>query len=135
MVEEKQKRDWRNTKRQRQKSVSVRLSESEYERLKNDASRQSLTVGSYIRSTMLDAPIPRQSRRPLAKKDTAIIGKYLGELGKLGSNINQIARALNSANLSGDDSIAPSKKEVLKSINSTNELLKQIGDDLQKLGQ
>lgn len=80
--------------RQRQRLLQVRLSDSEFASIAEMADRASLTIPSYARQILLDSPPPRAVRKPSV--DTKQVAKMLGELGKVGSNLNQIAHHLNA---------------------------------------
>ena len=84
-------------KRQRTKDVRVRLTPEEYDRVKLAADNTGLALGAFARACMLDGPGPRATRKPPVAKQELV--RILGQLGKIGSNVNQIARAINS----GDD--------------------------------
>ncbi len=81
-------------KRQRTKDVRIRLTPAEYEALTEAATRAALSLGSYARRVLLDAAPPRQSRRPPVER--AELARLLGHIGRIGSNLNQIARHANS---------------------------------------
>ena len=81
-------------KRYRCKQLNIRLSKDELQQIYDDAQLSGITVGAYVRQVMLDSPIPRQCRRPSVEvKSLAIV---LSHLGRVGSNLNQIARNINS---------------------------------------
>ncbi len=84
-------------KRQRTKGVRVRLTPDEYTRVVEAADNAGLALGAFARACMLDGPGPRATRKPPVAKEE--LTRILGQLGKIGSNVNQIARAINS----GDD--------------------------------
>lgn len=107
------KRDWRQAKRHRSCSITVRLSPEERQQILDDANRAGTTPGAYIRQEMLAAPIPKQSHRPAAHDSRPELGKVLSHLGKIGSNINQVARQVNIASLTGDWLTAPDKQQIL----------------------
>ena len=94
-------------KRLRTQLVAVRFSPDEAARLGQHAERAGITVGSYVRSIVLAAPVPRQARRPPVELE--LLGKALAQLGKVGSNLNQIARHLNS----GGSGVAPELSDAL----------------------
>jgi hypothetical protein len=78
--------------------VSVRLSKEERERL--DAEAGSLSVSSYIRHRLFEAPTPRRAyRRPV--QDDKALGEVLAALGqsRIGNNLNQLAKAVHSGSL------------------------------------
>ena len=80
--------------RQRQEALRIRLTPAEHATIEAAADRAGLSLAGYARSVLLAAEPPRQSRRPPANK--AELAVILGQLGKIGSNVNQIARVLNS---------------------------------------
>lgn len=81
-------------KRVRSRHVTIRLSVTEREALDDAADRVGLTPGSYARNMLFGAASPRQVRRPPVERRE--LARLLGELGKIGSNVNQLARASNS---------------------------------------
>ncbi len=87
---------WRGRKRvsdAKNSFISVRCTAEE--RLKiDDAARQAgLSIGAYLRSLALGSAGPRAVRRPpIERKELA---RLLGHLGKVGSNLNQLAHAFN----------------------------------------
>ena len=74
--------------------LSFRVTDQERQQIEDDAERAGVTVGAYIRQVLLDAPVPRQSKRPPVEKKE--LARLLGHIGKIGSNINQLARAANA---------------------------------------
>ncbi len=80
-------------KRVRDRHLTIRLSAEERGRIEADAERAGLMTGSYVRRVLIDAAAPRQVRRPMVER--ALLAKLLGELGHIGSNLNQIARDAN----------------------------------------
>jgi hypothetical protein len=88
-------------KRQRTASILVRLTAEERAAIEAAASRAGLTLASYARGQMLGGPQPRAARRPPV--ETRQLARILGELGKIGSNINQLARAGNIGLLNAAD--------------------------------
>lgn len=71
--------------------VEFRLTADEEKLLLSFAENAGLTVSDYIRRQTLNAqPLTR-----MAKPERAAMIRALAELGKVGSNVNQIARAIN----------------------------------------
>jgi hypothetical protein len=83
----------RSESRQKRRVLSVRVSEVEQQEVEALAQREGLTVGSYVRSRALSHPTTRAIRRPVPEVQK--LSKLLAELGRIGSNINQIARRVN----------------------------------------
>ena len=80
-------------KRVRSRHLTIRLSPDERATIDAAAERAGLTAGSYARQVLLGAPQPRQVRRPPVERRE--LARLLGELGHVGSNLNQIARVAN----------------------------------------
>jgi hypothetical protein len=70
------------------------LTVDERAKIETAAERAGLTAASYVRRTLLGAATPRQVRRPPIERRE--LGRLLGELGKVGSNLNQLAHHANS---------------------------------------
>lgn len=73
--------------------VTSRYDAEEFAELEAAASRAGLTRASYQRVQSLSKPKTRSTRR--APIDKELLARVLGQLGKIGSNLNQIARAAN----------------------------------------
>ena len=93
---EKRRRDYQKTyQKQYRKAVRdirVRVSEEEYSRIKKRAEREDLSITGYVMSHYLSS-----EKREMYKSEE--IRKILTEMGRIGTNINQIARSLNSSRL------------------------------------
>ncbi|MFV1579180.1 plasmid mobilization relaxosome protein MobC [Phaeobacter sp. JH20_24] len=93
MTDDKRKKSG-SENRERKNILAIRLTDAERAEVDAMAARAELTTASYGRSILLDSPAPRAVRRPAV--DTVQVAKLLGELGKVGSNLNQLAYHLNS---------------------------------------
>lgn len=90
--------------RARSTHITIRLTPEERSAIDNAAERAGLKSGSYARQILLGAPAPRQVRRPPIERRE--LARLLGQLGAVGNNINQIARAVNSGDELDDDEFA-----------------------------
>jgi len=81
-------------KRQRSSVLHVRLTPAEHSHIVGHAERSGLTAASYARQVLLAAPPPRQVRRPPIERQE--LSRLLGEIGRVGSNLNQLAHAANA---------------------------------------
>lgn len=72
---------------------SLRLSFTERQELEQRAGDAGISMGSYCKYAIFDLPPPRRAKRPV--RDKAELAKLLGAVGKVGNNLNQIARQLN----------------------------------------
>jgi len=77
-------------RRQRSRTFTLRLSPQEAETIRHRAVEHGQTAAALVRSALLHIRLPhsRIDRRELAR--------VLAELGKIGSNVNQIAYHLNA---------------------------------------
>ncbi|MEZ5918974.1 MAG: plasmid mobilization relaxosome protein MobC [Alphaproteobacteria bacterium] len=89
---------------------SLRLSQEERERLERDAG--DMPRSAYIRSCLFDETTPRKRRLKNPVKDHKILAQALALLGqsRIASNLNQIAKALNSGSLI----ISPDTEDVIR---------------------
>ena len=87
----------KSEKRRRNRMAHIRLSDDEHDRLVTAADNSGMSLGAYLRACGLGDAGPRAARKPPVAKRELL--RLLGQIGKTGSNLNQIARAINS----GDD--------------------------------
>ena len=92
-------------RRERKRIIGVRVTDDEMAEITAEAERSGLTVASYARSVLLSAPAPRARRRPSIEAEA--LGRLLGDLGKVGSNLNQIAHHMNA----GRNEVSPAAME------------------------
>jgi hypothetical protein len=88
---------WRGRKRvsdAKTSFISVRCTAKERSKIDEAARQAGLSIGAYLRALALGDAGPRAVRRPpIERKELA---RLLGHLGKVGSNLNQLAHAFNS---------------------------------------
>ena len=77
----------------RRRTVGVRVTEAEAEELRRRAQAARLSVGSYLRRRALGQRVRTTAARRLGAAE-------LRELNRIGVNLNQMARALNSGAVS-----------------------------------
>jgi hypothetical protein len=90
---------WRGRKRvavARDRYVAVRCTEAEHAKMTKAAQRAGLSVGAFLRALACDGPGLRAARRPPIERQE--LARLLGHIGKLGSNVNQLAYAANAFN-------------------------------------
>ena len=116
-------------KRQRNKRSYIRWTSDEFNEAAARADKSGLGLAAFLRAAVLDGDAgPRAQRRPPA--DHKVLRRLLGEVGRIGNNINQIARALNSeekANLPELEQALRACNEIRKGILAA--LGKNIGPD------
>ena len=74
--------------------IAVRVTDDQWGKLDTKAAARGLKIGGYLRSVALGSAGARTMKRPSVER--VELARLLGELGKLGSNVNQIAKAFNS---------------------------------------
>lgn len=105
--------------------ISVRCTSGERARIDEAAAQAGLAVGSYVRSLALGSPGPRARRRPPIER--AKLAQLLGQLGKIGSNINQIAFAYNGRGRTPELAELKALREEVALLRDT--LMKALGRD------
>lgn len=112
----------RSENRQKGRVLSVRVSELEHQAVAALAERAGLTTGSYVRSRVLEKPTTRAVRRPVAEVQK--VSGLLGQLSKIGTNLNQIAKRTNS----GDTPLLSELHDTLRACRQIAEHAKNILD-------
>jgi len=112
----------RSDKRQRNKQCKVRLTEKEFAHIAALAETAGWSLAATFRAAALGNPGPRSHRRPSA--DEAILRQVLGQFGRIGNNLNQIAKHLNK----GQRASVPELDTALSAhIEIRNAILKALG--------
>ena len=79
------------------KTISLRLSVDEYQRLK--AALGDISLSAFIRASVFDKPLPKvQKRYQIPVADHEALAQVLAKIGqaRISQNLNQIAHAANS---------------------------------------
>jgi hypothetical protein len=93
--------------------IAVRCTVQQHEAIREGAARAGLSVGAYLRALAVGNPGPRSVRRPPVER--AELARLLGHIGKLGSNVNQIAKAVNTTrNLPSWSELAVMREEIAR---------------------
>jgi Bacterial mobilisation protein (MobC) len=81
-------------KRQRNNVLQTRANDEERDAIKARADRVRLTVGTLLRQLALSLPLPARAVRHTRLEIETLV-RVLGELGKIGSNLNQLTKYAN----------------------------------------
>lgn len=87
---------WRGRRRvadPRERVIRVRCTDTDLATISAAAAQAGMTVSAYMRHQATGTAGPRATRRPPV--EVATLSRVLAALGKLGSNVNQIAHAYN----------------------------------------
>jgi hypothetical protein len=108
---------------------SLRLTAAERARLESDSAGKAL--GAYIRERLFgEDAAPRQRRDSRPVKDHEALGRVLGALGqsRLSSNLNQLAKAVNTGSLPVTPETEAELKEACREVSALrDELLRALG--------
>ena len=124
----KKRAPWRGRKRvqdSRDALIHVRCTCAERAAIKAVAREAGLSVGAFLRALALGDAGPRSVRR--APIERVELVRLKGELGKVGSNINQIAKAVNSTRNLPSWSELAEIKAVIHTMSAA--LMKALGRD------
>jgi hypothetical protein len=107
---------WRGRKRvadPKTSFIAVRCTAKDRAAIENSAAKAGLSVGAYLRTLALGSPGPRAARRPPVERTE--LARLLGHVGKLGSNVNQIAKAVHTTrNLPSWSELAAIQQEIAR---------------------
>lgn len=79
----------------RTRFIAVRCTTEEHASITEAASQAGLSVGAFLRTLALGKAGPRAVRKPPVERRE--LARLTGLVGKIGSNVNQLARGYNSA--------------------------------------
>jgi hypothetical protein len=90
---------WRGRKRAeageaKGKFIAVRVTDADRERIKEKAQEAGYKIGGYLRALALGSAGPRAVKGPRVEREQ--LARVLGEIGKVGSNVNQLAKWSNT---------------------------------------
>lgn len=106
-------------KRQRAKTIQIRVSAEELAQIREVADRAGAALGSHARQALLSAPPPRAVRRPPI--DRTAIAQTLAALGPIGSDIRQLAGSMKTSGI--DPALTTRLAESLDRLNDAREAL------------
>ena len=79
--------------RKRGKPRSIRFTPEEDQRIAEMEEATGLAFAAMVRHALFNTPLPRGTRKPSV--EVKAIAQLLGQLGKIGGNVNQIAKRAN----------------------------------------
>lgn len=84
----------------RDQIIRIRASRDEANAMKDRAIARGLSLSEMVRRAALNVRMPTRS---FDATHIAVLAQALGELGRIGGNINQLARRANAGQLSGHE--------------------------------
>ncbi len=83
-------------KRKRNRSITIRMNDSEYSDFKNRVKESGLTEQSYVIDAIQKAKITSNDEIVVLKNISKIFSEYVKQVRGIATNINQMARVANS---------------------------------------
>ena len=115
----------KETDMKREYRVTIRLTDTEFSIIENAATQAEMSISEYMRTQTMEGKV---NARFEIVADVAEIKKLIGEFGKIGSNLNQIARYFNQGGIISTEM----KNEIRKSLRDIYEMkyevMKMVGD-------
>lgn len=118
----------KSDKRKRAHLIAVRLTDDELARLATAASLADVSVATYLRASGLKRPLRNGRVVGDVAHAPADLRRLLGEVNKIGSNLNQIARAANIAANAGREANTSALDDALAELGEVRaELRRALG--------
>lgn len=109
----------------REHRVTIRLTDIEFSIIENAAEQAEMSISEYMRTQTMEGNV---TARFEIVADVDEIKKLIGEFGKIGSNLNQIARYFNQGGIISSEM----RNEIRKSLREIYEMkykvMKMAGD-------
>ena len=109
----------------REHRVTIRLTDIEFSIIENAAEQAEMSISEYMRTQTMEGNV---TARFEIVADVDEIKKLIGEFGKIGSNLNQIARYFNQCGIISSEM----RNEIRKSLRDIYEMkykvMKMAGD-------
>ena len=107
----------RSEKRKKTTALVVRLSPAEHDKIKKKAKKLGVTVSAFLRVQALENACADTLLTPTV--DQKLLGKVSGQLGRIGSNVNQMAKRLNAGQqvAAMRKNLAVMQSAILKAVN------------------
>ena len=118
-------RPQKETDMKREHRVTIRLTDTEFSIIENAATQAEMSISEYMRTQTMEGKVNARFEI-VANVDQ--IKKLIGEFGKIGSNLNQIARYFNQGGVLSSEM----RNEIRKSLRDIYEMkykvMKMAGD-------
>ena len=109
----------------REHRVTIRLTDTEFSIIENTAEQADMTISEYMRKQIMEGQVNTKFE---IVADVKEIKKLIGELGKIGSNLNQIARYFNQGGIISSEMRTEIKKSLRDIYEMKYEVMRMAGD-------
>ena len=115
----------KETDMKREHRVTIRLTDTEFSIIENAAEQAEMSISEYMRTQTMQGQV---NARFEIVADVAEIKKLIGEFGKIGSNLNQIARYFNQGGILSSEMRNEIRKSLRDIYEMKYEVMKMAGD-------
>lgn len=105
MSPDERKRSRSGSQKRRQQRISLGLEPTDLDVVDERAEAAGLSRAAYIRAAVLGHPGIRAVPRPHVEK--ALLGQTVGQLGRVGNNLNQLAHQANAGRVLTPEALEP----------------------------
>ena len=109
----------------REHRVTIRLTDTEFSIIENTAEQADMSISEYMRKQIMEGQVNTKFE---VVADVKEIKKLIGELGKIGSNLNQIARYFNQGGIISSEMRTEIKKSLRDIYEMKYEVMRMAGD-------
>ena len=118
-------RPQKETDMKREHRVTIRLTDTEFSIIENAATQAEMSISEYMRTQTMEGKV---NARFEIVADVNQIKKLIGEFGKIGSNLNQIARYFNQGGILSSEIRNEIRKSLRDIYEMKYEVMKMAGD-------
>ena len=118
-------RPQKETDMKREHRVTIRLTDTEFSIIENAATQAEMSISEYMRTQTMEGKV---NARFEIVADVDEIKKLIGEFGKIGSNLNQIARYFNQGGIISSEMRNEIRKSLWDIYEMKYEVMKMAGD-------
>ena len=115
----------KKTDMKREHRVTIRLTDAEFSIIENTAEQADMNISEYMRKQIMEGQVNTKFE---IVADVKEIKKLIGELGKIGSNLNQIARYFNQGGIISSEMRIEIKKSLRDIYEMKYEVMRMAGD-------
>ena len=109
----------------REHRVTIRLTDTEFSIIENTAEQADMSISEYMRKQIMEGQVNTKFE---IVADVKEIKKLIGELGKIGNNLNQIARYFNQGGVISSEMRTEIKKSLRDIYEMKYEVMRMAGD-------
>ena len=103
----------------REHRITIRLTDTEFSIIENSSDQAYMSISEFMRKQIMEGQFNTKFE---VVADVKEIKKLIGELGKIGSNLNQIARYFNQGGIISSEM----RKEIKKSLRDIYEMKYEV---------